>query len=160
MKLFIKEKLISFHNRYFIYNEKGEQVYELVSKYFSVGNKTKLLDMDGKELVYVEQELFHLKPVYLLYIEGEFISTIKKKYFVGLPVYEAPELNLKVEGNLLSTEYNIIDESDNIIANAKRKYISIGDKYQLEIYDEKNYLNILGILIAIINVIDERQSNN
>lgn len=70
MKFFIKEKYISFHNRYFIYDEDGNQVYELVSKYFSIGNKTKLVDMDGKEIIYVEEELFHLRPVYLIYMYG------------------------------------------------------------------------------------------
>lgn len=158
MKLYIREKLISLHNRYFIYNEEGEQVYELESKYLSFNNKTKLLDMNGNELVYVEQELFHLRPVYLIYTGGNHVATVKKKTFIGLPIYEITELGYKVAGDLFSTEFNITDANNNLIASATRKLISIGDKYQLEILDEKNYLIILGILIAIINVVDDNQS--
>lgn len=112
MKFFIKEKYISFHNRYFIYDEDGNQVYELVSKYFSIGNKTKLVDMDGKEIIYVEEELFHLRPVYLIYMDGKLVATVNKKTFIGLPIYEVPELNYKVEGNFTSTEFNIVDSND------------------------------------------------
>lgn len=158
MKLYLREKLISLHNRYFIYNEDGEQVYELVSKYFSAGDKTKLLDMNGNELVYVEQELFHLRPVYLIYIGGIHTATVKKKTFVGLPIYEVSELGYRVDGDWFSTEFNIINANDNLIASAKRKIISIGDKYQLEIFDDNNYLVILGILMAIINVVDDNQN--
>ncbi len=159
MKFFIKEKYISFHNRYFIYDEDGNQVYELVSKYFSIGNKTKLVDMDGKEIIYVEEELFHLRPVYLIYMDGKLVATVNKKTFIGLPIYEVPELNYKVEGNFTSTEFNIVDSNDNVVAVANRKFISIGDKYRLEIMDENNYLYILGILAALINVVDDGQQS-
>ena len=157
MKLFIKEKVISLHNRYFIYNEAGEQVYELVSQYLSFGDKTQLLDMNGNELVYVEQELFHLKPLYKVFIGGNQVATVKRTNFIGAPKYEVPELSYNVQGNLLSTEFNITDAGGNLIANASRKLISIGDKYQLEILDENNLLYILGVLITIINVIDNAQ---
>lgn len=157
MKLFIREKLVSMHNRYFIYNEQEEQVYELVSECLSIKNKTRLLDMSGNELLYVEQELFHLKPVYLLYINGNHVGTVKKVNFIGRPKYEVSELSYHVQGDLFSTSFEITDANGNLIASATRKLISIGDKYQLEILDEKNYIYILGILITIINVIDDSQ---
>ena len=44
MKLFVKEKLFSIHNRYYIYNENEEQVYEIESKAISIGDKTTIYD--------------------------------------------------------------------------------------------------------------------
>ena len=32
MKLFVKEKILSMHNRYYIYNENEELTYEIESK--------------------------------------------------------------------------------------------------------------------------------
>lgn len=59
------------------------------------------------------------------------MATVNKKTFIGLPIYEVPELNYKVEGNFTSTEFNIVDSNDNVVAVANRKFISIGDKYRL-----------------------------
>ena len=44
MKLFVKEKLFSMHNRYYIYNENEELTYEIESKVISIGDKTTIYD--------------------------------------------------------------------------------------------------------------------
>ena len=45
MKLFVKEKLLSMHNRYYIYNENEELEYEIESKVISIGDKTTIYDL-------------------------------------------------------------------------------------------------------------------
>ena len=82
MKLFIKEKLFSLHNKYYIKNENDEDILEIKSKVFSLGAKTKINDMSGKELVYIEQELFHLMPKYNVIIDGKKECIIRKKFHI------------------------------------------------------------------------------
>lgn len=159
MKFYIREKLVSLHNKYFIYDENDEQVYELESKYISIGAKTSLKDMDGNELVYVEQEVLHFMPQYNIYINEEFIGKVIKRFKLISNDYEVLELGYTVEGNFLGSSYVVKNSDDEIIANVSRKVVSIGDKYHLEILDEENYLRILGVLIAIINVTDVAQAS-
>ena len=64
MKLFVKEKLFSMHNRYHIYNEDEELIYEIESKVISIGDKTTIYDKDHNVVAYIEQEIFHFTPHY------------------------------------------------------------------------------------------------
>ena len=50
MKLYVKEKLMSFHNRYFIYDESGEVAYEIESKVISICDKTTIYDKFHNEI--------------------------------------------------------------------------------------------------------------
>ena len=79
MKLYVKEKLMSFHNRYFIYDDTGEVAYEIESKFISIGDKTTIYDKFHNEIAYIEQEILHIMPHYNIYIGGEFKYNIKKK---------------------------------------------------------------------------------
>ena len=53
MKLFVKEKVFSMHNRYYIYNESDELSYEIESKVFSIGDKTTIYDKDRNVVAYI-----------------------------------------------------------------------------------------------------------
>ena len=159
MKLFVKEKLISMHNRYFIYNENGELAYEIESKVISIGDKTTIYDNNHNVVAYIEQEIFHLMPHYNVYIKDEYKYQIKKKFKMLKNDYELSN-SYKVEGSAFNLNFKIINNYGKEIALVNRKFLSIGDKYQIEIIDEKDIDTILTIIVAITNDIDRSQANS
>lgn len=68
MKLYVNEKLFSFHNRFYVKDENDKDVYEISSKIISLGDKTTINDMEGNKVAYIEQEILHLTPHYNVYI--------------------------------------------------------------------------------------------
>ena len=58
MKLFVKEKLFSMHNRYYIYNEDEELAYEIESKVISIGDKTTIYDKNHNIVAYIFLKFF------------------------------------------------------------------------------------------------------
>lgn len=159
MKLYVKEKLISMHNRYYIYNEGGEIEYEIESKIISLGDKTTIYDKNHNIIAYIEQEILHLMPHYNIYIENEYKYQIKKKFQLFKNDYELSNL-YKVDGSIFSYNFTIYNNYGKEIALINRKFLSIGDKYQIEILDEKDINTILTIIVAITNDIDRNQSNS
>ena len=159
MKLFVKEKLLSMHDRYYIYNENKELVYEIESKVISIGDKTTIYDKNHNTVAYIEQEIFHLMPHYNVYIEDEYKYQIKKKFKLFKNDYELSNL-YKVDGSAFNLNFNIINNYGKQIALVNRKFLSIGDKYQIEILDEKDIYTILTIIVAITNDVDRSQSNS
>ena len=49
MRLYINEKLMSLHNKYYINDENGNNVLEISSKLISLGDKTWIKNLDRKE---------------------------------------------------------------------------------------------------------------
>lgn len=157
MKLFVKEKLLSIHNKYYIYNESGEIEYEIESKAVSIGDKTTIYDKEHNSIAYIEQEILHLMPHYNVYINGKYKFQIKKKFQMFKNNYELSN-DYTVDGSTLSLDFIIKNNNGKEIAIINRKFLSIGDKYQIEIIDEKDINIILTIIVAITNDVDRSQS--
>ena len=158
MKLYIKEKVFSFHNRYFIKDEQDNNILEIYSKAISLGSKTWIKDPNGKELAYIEQELFHLMPNYNVFINGQKVFNIKKQFKFFKNDYELSN-NYKVEGNFLSHNFTVLNDKGEKVGEITRKYLTIGDQYNIDIIDEKDYILILTIIVAITNDIDRAQAS-
>ncbi len=47
MKLYVNEKLLSIHNKFYVRDENNKEVYEISSKVISIGNKTTITDIEG-----------------------------------------------------------------------------------------------------------------
>ena len=159
MKLFVKEKLFSMHNRYYIYNENEELAYEIESKVISIGDNTTIYDRNHNVVAYIEQEIFHLMPRYNVYIEDEYKYQIKKKFKFLKNDYELSN-RYKVDGSIFNLNFSIINNYGKVVALVNRKFLSIGDKYQIEIFEEKDIYTILTIIVAITNDVDRSQTNS
>ena len=66
----------------------------------------------------------------------------------------------KVDGSTFNLNFTIINNYGKTVALVNRKFLSIGDKYQIEIIDEKDIYTILTIIVAITNDVDRSQSNS
>lgn len=159
MKLYINEKLISLHNRFYIKDESGKDVLEMSSKMFSIGRKTWIKDMQDNELAYMQQEILHLMPHYNIFIYGQQVCQIAKKFKFFKNDYELSN-GYKVDGNWLALDFSVLDNNGNFVGAIRRKFISIGDKYELDIADEQNYILILAIMMAITNDVNQAQNGD
>lgn len=159
MKLYVKEKVFSIHNRYYIYNENNEIEYEIESKAISIGDKTTIYDKNHNIVAYIEQELFHLMPRYNVYIENNLKYQIKKIFKFFKNDYELSNM-YKVSGSALNLDFSITNNYGKEVALVTRKFLSIGDKYQIEILDENDLITILTIIVAITNDVDRAQASS
>lgn len=156
MKLYINEKVFSIHNRFFVYNEQMEQVYEISSKVISIGDKTTIVDMAGKTIAYIEQEIFHLTSNYNIYINETLETKITKKFQFFKNDYTLDN-GYHVKGSAFAFDFSIYDTNEIEIASIKRKFFTIGDKYEINIIDENKLPLILSIIVAIINDVNHSQ---
>lgn len=159
MILYVNEKLFSIHRKFYIKDEMDRDVFEISSKAISFGDKTTIRDLNGNEIAYIEQRLLHFTPHYDIFINGEMVCNISKKFQFFKNDYVLSN-GYEVKGNVLGLNYNIYNESGNEVANITKKFISIGDKYTMDIKDEKNLNIILSIIVAISNDVNRAQRNS
>ena len=159
MKLYVNEKLFSIHKKFYIKDENNLDVYEISSKIISLGDKTTINDAQGNKIAYIEQELFHITPNYNIYINDNFVFKITKKFQLLKNDYSLSN-GYNVKGNFMMFDFVIYDENNNQIGSIKRKFISIGDKYEINIDDTSKKEIVLAIIVAIANDINRSQNSS
>ena len=156
MKFYVTEKLFSIHRKFYIKDEEKNDVYEISSKVISIGDKTTIKDMKGKEISYIKQNLLHLTSNYSVYINEKLTCTISKKLQLFKNDYVIDN-GYKIDGSIMMLNFSIYNKADEIIGSIKRRFISIGDKYEIYIKNEKDIPLVLSIIVAITNDVNRNQ---
>lgn len=148
MKLYIKEKVFSWNDRFTVKDEAGNDKYIVEGEMFSWGKKLHVYDMNGLEVAFIKQEVFTFLPLYYVFCEGEQVAEIKKEFSFLFPRYTISGLNWEIEGSFLAHDYEIRCNGETIVTISK-EWMTWGDSYELEIQDRKDELVALAVVLTI-----------
>lgn len=156
MKYYIKQKVFSLKDKFNVTDENENLKYQVQGKMFSLHNKMQLLDLNGDVLFSSSKKLLRLLPKYFIFDKGGAeVATIVRKFSVR-PKFDLSILRKEqmVDGSLFAHSFNIID-GGHVVASIKKKIISWGDTYEIEIYEEENIELYLFVVIILDQVIHE-----
>ena len=80
MDMYIRQKVFSIGDRYNVFDINQNLLYRVEGEILTFGAKLHLCDPSGGELLYIEQELFHMMPRYNLYCRGTLVASIRKNF--------------------------------------------------------------------------------
>lgn len=161
MRYLIREKVFTFADRFVIEDEAGYPRYEVVGKILSLGNKLSIYDLDGEELIYIEEKLFKFLPEYSIYKGSRLIGKIKKEFTFFKPSFniESSYGKLTLEGDVLHHNFNILKDGAPI-AWISKKWISFSDTYTVDISDLVDHAFILSIVIILDQIFYDGNNNS
>lgn len=162
MKYIIKEKIFSFSNKFKIKSTDGIGRYEVVGKFFSMGDKLRIYDNHGREVSYIEQKLLKFLPEYNIYQDNDKVATIKKELTVIRPKFNIKSKygNFSIDGDIMHHDFTI-QKNRKPVAWISKKWISLSDTYTVEIVDDINHAFILSIVIVLDQIFyDGKGANN
>ena len=150
MKLYIKQKVFSFNDRFTVKDEHENDLYFVESEFFTFGKKLHITNMRGDDLLSIEQKLFTFAPQYNLVKRGEIMATVIKTFSFFCPSYEIEGMPITVEGDFFDHTYDIFREG-RPIASIYKEWFTWGDSYVVDISgtDTTDPLIILAIAITI-----------
>lgn len=153
MKLYMKQKVFSFRDKFTIKDENGEDKYYIEGEILSFGKKLRIYDMCGNELAFVRERLVTFMPKFTIEINGREIAEIVKKFTFLRPKYYINGLGWDVNGDFFSHNYDITD-GGRIIVSIHKQFMAWGDTFELDIADENNEVIALAVVLAIDAVMD------
>ncbi|HLP46066.1 MAG TPA: LURP-one-related family protein, partial [Candidatus Kapabacteria bacterium] len=151
LKKYILNRKPMLQDQFVIRDETNTPVFNVIGKIFSIGDKLSFRELNGKELVYISQELISLTPRYKIYREKEQIATIVKKITLFKPVYiiNIPgQDNYKVVGDFLEYEYTITKKGREV-AYISKNFFSWYDSYGVAIVPGEDDILILAAVVVI-----------
>lgn len=148
MKLYMKQKVFSWADRFTIKDEYGADKYYVEGQVFSFGKKLRVYDLVGNEVAYIEQQVFTFLPRFYVYVNGSKVAEIVKEFSFFTPRYSVEGLGWDVEGSFMAHDYWITKNGSEIIRISK-EWMTWGDSYQIDIQEKENEIIALAVVLAI-----------
>lgn len=157
MKLYMKQKVFSWRDRFYIKDENETDRYYVEGELFSWGKKLHVFDMNGTEVAFIQQKVLSFLPKFYVYTEGEMIAEIVKEFTFFKPRYSIMGLDWDVSGDFWSHEYEILERNSPVVSIHK-EWFRWGDSYVIDIEEGRNEIHALAVVLAI-DAVMAAQSN-
>ena len=148
MKLYLKQKVFSWRDRFYAKDENGIDRYSVEGEIFSWGKKLHIYDTSGSEAAFIRQKVFSFLPRYIIEINGQVACEIVKEFTFFRQSYRLDGLSWRLDGNIWAHEYSLTDNGRHIMRLSK-KWFTWGDSYELDITDPQNELMCLCVSLAV-----------
>lgn len=140
----VKQKFSMLKSQYTIFNENGQPVLE--ANRGKMSSKLIMTDMNGNEVMTIERQgIFNSK--YIASIFGQPVFAFIKSTGIMKNTYSFEGTTFYRDGNFRSKDYEIID-GNRPAARVTSKFLSVSDEYSVEIYDDRDELMILAIILT------------
>lgn len=148
MKLYIKQKVFSWSDKFFVKDEQGRDRYYVEGEIFSFGKKLHVYDMADNEVAFIQQKVFSFLPRYYVFIGDEQIAEVVKKMTFFFPKYYVEGLDWEVNGDFMAHDYEITKNGSPIVRIFK-EWMTWGDCYELDIAPGADEIVALATVLAI-----------
>jgi uncharacterized protein YxjI len=157
MKLYIKQKVFSFNDKFTVKDETGTDRYFVEGEIFTLGKKLHVYDVNHTERIFLQQKVWTFLPRFFVFVDGLQVAEIVKEFTFLKPVYSILGLNWEVIGNFWAHDYEIINQG-HVVVNIKKEWLTWGDTYVLDIPDQRDELNALAVVLAIDAVMSQQRA--
>ena len=119
MKLYIKEKVFSWGDKFTVKDAYGEDKYIVEGEVFTFGKKLHVYDRSGREVAFIKQEVWSFLPRYYVFCGDRQIAEIKKEFTFLFPRYTIEGLGWEIDGSFMANDYQITKQGRKIVTNSK-----------------------------------------
>ena len=148
MKLYIKEKVFSWGDKFTVKDASGADKYIVKGEVFSWGKKLHVYNMAGEEVAFIKQEIWSFLPRFYVFCGGRQVAEIKKAFTFLFPKYSIEGLGWDIDGSFLAHEYEITKAGRTIVTISK-EWMTWGDSYELSISNPQDEIVALAVVLTI-----------
>ena len=146
MTLYLQEELFSL-DHFDIWDEDGNVKYQVERELFQFARKLVVVDMQGREVCFVQHIPLSIPCAYELAVPGGSVR-LDRHFSFFTQQYTIDELGWKVAGSFMSLDFEIM-QGDRRVAYIEKAFPAFHDRYRLEIEDPKDELTALCVVLAI-----------
>ena len=148
MKLYLKQKVFSWHERFYVKDETGNDRFSVEGEILSWGKKLHIYDLYDREVAFIRQKVSSFLPRYFIEINGQVVCEIVKEMTFLKQKYRLEGLSWRVAGDFWAHEYSLDDGGKQIMTMSK-KWATWGNSYELDIGDPDDEVLCLCVTLAI-----------
>lgn len=158
MKLYIKQKVFSWADRFAVKDSGGNDVFYVEGEIFSLGKKLHIYDVMQRELASVEERIFTFMPKYQIYIGGQNVAEIVKRFTIFSSKFDVLGTDLSVEGDFWDHSYQVY-QNGIAAASVDKEWFTWGDSYCVDVGNGGNAVFMLAVVLAIDAALEKNNNN-
>ena len=158
MKLYIREKVFSWGDKFTVKDAYGEDKYIVEGEVFTFGKKLHVYDRSGREVAFIKQEVWSFLPRFYVFCGDRQVAEIKKEFTFLFPRYTIEGLGWEIEGSFMAHDYEITRGGGTIV-RIRKEWMTWGDSYELEILNPADEIVALAVVLTI-DCVTESNSNS
>ena len=159
--LFTSTKIFTMHHHIDITDANDNIVYQANTKVFTMHDTTRITDADGKQVAEIRRKLFSFhQRHYITMATGEEFELSNEFFHIIKDITNIEGLGWQLRGNILALHFQLLDNMGNIIATIGQKFISMHDKYSVDIYRPEYEAKVIAILVTLQHMIRDRENAN
>lgn len=164
MKLYMKQKIFSWTDKFYINDEYGTDRYYVEGEFLSLGKKLHVYDMNHNEVAFIQQKLLTFLPRFYVFMGGKEVAEIVKEFTFFTPKYSINGPDWDVTGSFMAHDYSIHSGIERI-ARVHKVWMSWGDSYEIDLGDNDNIVMTgsevmtLAVVLAIDAVLDAENAS-
>jgi len=149
----MRQRMFSIGDDFTIENDRGDHVFKLDGKALRVRKTILFKDMDGRELVKIQERMLHVRDSMeiegpdgkrLAMVHKALITPLRERWVVD--VEDGPDLH--AQGNFVEHEYTIERDGDKV-AEVSKRWFRVRDTYGVEVAPGENDVLILATTAVI-----------
>lgn len=157
MKLYIKEKVFTWGDKFTVKDEHGRDKYLVQGEVFSWGKKLHVCDLFGREVAFIKQEVWSFLPKFYVFCGDRQVAEIKREFTLFFPKFSIEGLGWEIDGSFWEHEYQITRGGQQIVSISK-EWMTWGDSYELNIVNPADEIIALAVVLTI-DAVNEAQNS-
>jgi len=158
--LFTSSKILSLHKDTDITDENENVIYHSASKFLSLHDKTDITDSSGNHIAHIERKFFSLHERHFITMaDGRYFELSNELWHLVKDVSNIEGLGWVLQGNIAGLNFELYDQTGQIIAVISQKMFSIHDKYCVDIYKPEEEQTVVAILVTLQHMIKDREAS-
>jgi uncharacterized protein YxjI len=156
MKLYIKQRIFTFRDKFDVRDENKNVVFSVKSDFFALPPTIRLFDTKGDQLFVIKRKLISLLAKFKVFSKDDEVASITQKWSFMKKVFEVECKYGKIDliGNIFALNFQLMLDGK-LVASIQKALISFGDSYEIII--EEGYDP--GLLTCIVIAIDHALHN-
>ena len=160
MELYLKQKIFSWNDKFYVYDQNGNEIFYVEGELFSWGKKLHIYDMSGKELAFIRQKVWSFLPRYFIDKDGEQVAEVVREFTFFRQKYTVKGLGWNVDGNFWQHDYAVSNAAGNMVASVSKEWFTFGDAYKISVIPNGTEVTVLAIVLIIDACLDADRRNS
>jgi len=151
-KLYIDQRYEwTIRDTYEITDENGADVYLVKGSFMKIPKRFTILNIYNQPVAEVVEKFVAALPTYFLHIGGVEVAKIRKDFTLLKPEFRISGPGLKVKGNVLGSNFEILKDGK-AIGKFNKNILGRGDYYVMEVLDGQYELLVVGMILTIDHI--------
>lgn len=152
MTLYLKQRIFTISDKYSIFDENEDPVFNVEKQFFSIPSRFIISDINGNELFVLKKNFTLFLASYDIYKGYYLCASVQKElsFFKAKFSVKSQYGNFVIDGDIFDHNFSILKDGISI-GSVNKKLFAFSDSYVLDIIDDKNAAFFCALVIAIDN---------